>query len=248
MFNLNEGLLKYYYPDVTFDLNYPVPIMLASIVTICLVGYMLGSLNSAVIVSRLVYRDDVRKHGSGNAGMTNMLRTFGGKAAGLTLLGDLLKTVISVFFAGILFGFQYVGGVSISGFCYLAGVMAVLGHIFPVYYGFKGGKGVLVTSTMALMLSPVIFGVLFIAFVVIVALSRYVSLGSVVVAMLYPILLRGYFSMVFNVPYMPIFVTLSSITLPIIIVLCHIENLKRIGNRTENKLSFGKKGDKSEDK
>ena len=105
MFNLNEGLLKYYYPDVTFDLNYPVPIMLASIVTICLVGYMLGSLNSAVIVSRLVYRDDVRKHGSGNAGMTNMLRTFGGKAALGVLFGDMLKTALSIFIGGVLFGF-----------------------------------------------------------------------------------------------------------------------------------------------
>ena len=251
MFSLNNGgLLKYLcerYMNITVVddlLSYPIWLMLTAIIGVCLVGYLLGSINSAVLISTTLYKDDIRKHGSGNGGLTNMLRTFGGKAALLTLLGDILKTLLSVSIAGLVFGFKYVAGVSVSDFCYVAGLMAVLGHIFPIYYGFRGGKGVLVTSAMALMLSPGVFGILLLIFVIIVYLSRYVSLGSVTVAVLYPIAMQGYFGFVFGSPYMPVFVTLSTIVMAILIVWCHRENLKRIGNRTERKLSFGKKGDK----
>jgi glycerol-3-phosphate acyltransferase PlsY len=170
-----------------------------------------------------------------------MLRNYGKGAAGLTLFFDLLKTVISIFIAGIVFGFQYVGGVSISDFCYVAGIFVMLGHIFPLYYNFRGGKGVLVASTMALMLSPVVFAMLLLLFVAIVYLSRYVSLGSVTVGVLYPVVLSGYFSFTFGGTPMPAFTALSSIVLAIIIVWCHRKNLKRISERTENKISFGKK-------
>ena len=250
MFSLNDGgLLKYLcerYMNITVVddlLSYPIWLMLTAIIGVCLVGYLLGSINSAVLISTTLYKDDIRKHGSGNGGLTNMLRTFGAKAALLTLLGDILKTLLSVSIAGLVFGFKYVAGVSVSDFCYVAGLMAVLGHIFPIYYGFRGGKGVLVTSAMALMLSPGVFGILLLLFVIIVYLSRYVSLGSVTVAVLYPIAMQGYFGFVFGSPYMPVFVTLSTIVMAILIVWCHRENLKRIGNRTERKLSFGKKGD-----
>ncbi|MBR5817153.1 MAG: glycerol-3-phosphate acyltransferase, partial [Clostridia bacterium] len=105
-------------------------------------SYLLGSVNTAIVVSKTLYRDDIRKHGSGNAGLTNMLRTYGKGAAGLTLLGDLLKTAIAVLIAAVFWGFNYVGGISTSlGFCYIAGLFAVVGHIFPIYYKFKGGKG-----------------------------------------------------------------------------------------------------------
>ena len=251
MFSLNDGgLLKYLcekYMNITVVddlLSYPIWLMLTAIIGVCLVGYLLGSINSAVLISTTLYKDDIRKHGSGNGGLTNMLRTFGAKAALLTLLGDILKTLLAVSIAGLVFGFKYVAGVSVSDFCYVAGLMAVLGHIFPIYYGFRGGKGVLVTSAMALMLSPGVFGILLLLFVIIVYLSRYVSLGSVTVAVLYPIAMQGYFGFVFGSPYMPVFVTLSTIVMAILIVWCHRENLKRIGNRTERKLSFGKKGDK----
>ena len=127
------------------------------------------------------------------------------------------------------------------GECYLAGLFAVLGHIFPIYYKFKGGKGVLVTSTMALVLTPIPFLILFVLFVLVVWMSRYVSLGSVIVAMLYPILLHGFFSVRFNGLTMPPLTAISTITLAIIIVWCHRANLERISNRTENKISFGKK-------
>ena len=235
MFNLNTGLLDY-----IFGGKIPAPALFGSLLFVLLAAYFLGSINSAIFFSKLVYKDDIRKHGSGNGGMTNMLRTFGGKAALLTLAGDLGKTLISISLAGFIFGFGYVAGMSIQPFCYLAGLFAVLGHIFPVYYRFKGGKGVLVTSTMALILTPVQFLILFCLFVAIVAISKYVSLGSVSVAILYPVIISASFAFLFESKPDGI-IALTAIILAVTITFCHIENLKRIGERTENKLSFKKK-------
>lgn len=207
-------------------------------------SYLLGSVNSAIIVSNALFRDDIRKHGSGNAGMTNMLRTYGKKAAALTLIGDMMKTVLSVGMAGLFFGFQYIGGMSVNYVLYVAGLLAAIGHVFPCFYLFKGGKGVLVTATMGLILTPLVFLALFVIFVIAVALWRYISLGSVTVAVLYPVALDFYFKAVLHAqPSGPILLT--SMLLAALIVWCHRENLKRITNRTENKFSFGKK--KNED-
>ena len=96
-------------------------------------GYLLGSLSSAVIVSRALFSDDVRSHGSGNAGMTNMFRTYGKKAGVLTLCGDVLKTVVAT-----LLGYLWLGYIG----AYLSGLFCMLGHMFPVFYKFRGGKGV----------------------------------------------------------------------------------------------------------
>jgi len=232
--NLNEGLLAHLFPG-----GMQAIITFGALFLVLFASYLLGSINSAILISKAVYKVDIRTKGSGNGGMTNMLRTFGGKAALMTLAGDLSKTALSIFLAGLVFGFGYVGGISVSEYCYCAGLFAVLGHIFPVYYKFKGGKGVLVTSTMALMLTPIPFLILLLIFVCIVALSGYVSLGSVSVAALYPVLLHGAFAVMFNSP-MPGLVALCTIILACIIVWCHRENLKRISNRTESKLSFKK--------
>ncbi len=221
-----------------------LPVYFACLFGVMVIAYLLGSINSAIVISRLVYKEDIRTKGSGNAGMTNMLRTYGKNAALLTLAGDLGKTVIALIISALTFGFNYKGGTALGGpmgECYLAGLFAVLGHIFPIYYKFKGGKGVLVTSTMALVLTPIPFLILFVLFVLVVWMSRYVSLGSVIVAMLYPILLHGFFSVRFNGLTMPPLTAISTITLAIIIVWCHRANLERISNRTENKISFGKK-------
>lgn len=210
---------------------------------VIVISYLLGSVNTAIVVSKAIYHDDIRKHGSGNAGLTNMLRTYGKGAAGLTLLGDILKTAISILIAGVLWGFAYVCGISTGlGFCYVAGLFAVLGHIFPIYYKFKGGKGVLATATMALILSPAAFAVLLLVFIIIVAISKYVSLGSVTGAIFYPVSLYVYIQLFFadGTP-LPLLAALSSIILAVIIVWCHRENLERISNRTERKLSFKKK-------
>ena len=232
-----EGAWKYYLTYFGF----------AVLVIVC--AYLFGSVNASIVVSKTIYGDDIRNHGSGNAGLTNMLRTYGKGAAGLTLLGDLLKTALAVLVAGILFGFGYVGGISVGGgivgpemgFCYIAGLFAVVGHIFPVFYKFKGGKGVLATATMALILSPLPFLFLLVLFIIIVAISKYVSLGSVVSAIFYPVSLFVYFKIFFGGEPMPLLMAFGSIIIAILIVWCHRENLDRISKQTERKLSFKKK-------
>ena len=135
--NLNQGIIT----SITFTAEWQIYVCLIAFVLVGMVSaYLSGSINSAIIISKVLYRDDIRKYGSGNAGMTNMLRTFGGRAAVLTLLGDILKTVLAIFITGCLLGFHYAGGISFGdGYCYIAGLFAMLGHIFPIYYGFKGG-------------------------------------------------------------------------------------------------------------
>ena len=181
MFSLNDGLLVYLFGDGKAVNVTAFYITFISFILISMISaYLLGSINSAIIVSKLLYRDDIRKHGSGNPGLTNMFRTYGKGGAGLTLLGDVSKNVLAILIAGILFGFNYVGGISDSdGYCYMAGLFAIVGHMFPLYYKFKGGKGVLSTATVALILAPIPFAILFALFALIVAISKYVSLGSV---------------------------------------------------------------------
>jgi glycerol-3-phosphate acyltransferase PlsY len=158
-----------------------------------------------------------------------------------------MKTVLAIVIAGVLFGFNYVAGVSLGdGYCYVAGLFAVLGHNWPIYYKFKGGKGVLATASMALILSPLPFLIVFAIFVLIVWASRYVSLGSVTAAMLYPVAFVGYIKFKFPGAQMPGLISLSLIILAILIVFRHLGNLQRIGDRTERKLSFGKKKDKED--
>ena len=256
MFNLNEGLWNYIYntanlePDTWKTVLLTVGFALAAVAC----GYLLGSINSAIIVSKILYKDDIRRHGSGNAGMTNMLRTYGLRAAVLTLSGDLLKTVFAVVIGSVLGGFGYFGGISIGGSCilpisstegfilplnYMAGLAAVIGHILPVYYKFKGGKGVLCTATLALVLTPIEFAILLLVFVGMVAWSKYVSLGSVCVAVLYPVIVRFNSRLVLGMELSGI-TALCCIILAIFIVWCHRANLKRISERTENKISFKK--------
>lgn len=241
MFNLNEGLFVCIFSKGAVGWLYWT-VYFAFVLISIVAAYLFGSINSSIIISKVLYRDDIRRHGSGNAGTTNMLRTYGKTAALLTLLGDMLKTALAITVSGILFGFNYVAGVSTGeGFCYMAGLFAVLGHIFPIYYGFKGGKGVLSTATMALMLSPIPFLILLLVFILIVYLSKYVSLGSVSGAILYPVMLHGYFTFCFGKMSMPGIASICTIVLAIIIVWCHRENLQRISDRTERKISFKKK-------
>lgn len=203
------------------------------------ISYLLGSLSSAIIVSKLLYNEDIRTHGSGNAGLTNMLRTYGKKAATMTLAGDMLKTAIAILITAILFGFSYKNGISMSGFCYLSGVCAVLGHVFPIFYGFKGGKGVLVTATMALILTPPIFAILLTVFIIIVAISGYVSLGSICVAALFPVSVCLY--SYFLGGSIPVLTAMCTLFLGAFVIWCHRSNIVRLKNKTEKKISIGKK-------
>ena len=233
------GMIRAILPRVTGDVA-QAAVIGAGFFLCILCSYLLGSINTALIVSKCFFHDDVRKHGSGNPGTTNMLRTFGKKAALLTLIGDMSKTALSILFAAFFFGFYYYYGVSAQdGFCYVAGLFSVLGHVFPIYYKFKGGKGVLSTATMVLILSPIPFAVLILLFIGLVAWTKYVSLGSVASAVLYPVALHATFNMIGCLQAG--LISLSSIIIAILIVWCHRGNLERISNRTENKISFGKK-------
>ena len=239
MFNLNDGLL--YSGIIPFTEEWQITLVyLFSAIAVIAVSYLLGSVNSAIIISKTFYNDDIRKHGSGNAGLTNVNRTYGLKAAGLTLLGDMLKSVLSVLFAALLFVLHYVDGISISEFCYVAGLFAVLGHVYPVFYGFKGGKGVLVAATMTLILAPLHFLALLLIFAIIVGISRYVSLGSVSVAALLPVSVCLYIPLVIGERLSPI-IAISLIILGSFVIWCHRSNIKRLISGNEKKISIGGK-------
>ena len=152
-------------------------------------AYLLGSVDTGILVSKYLYHDDVRTHGSGAAGMTNMLRTFGKKAAVLTAAGDVLKGVAAVCIGRWLFGFLPENA-AVSPYLgvYLTAVLAVVGHSKPIYFGFKGGKGVLVAGGAILAIQPVLLPFLTLIFLACLLPTGMVSLGSITMAAAYPVL------------------------------------------------------------
>lgn len=203
-----------------------------------IIPYLLGSCNFAIIISKVFYHEDIRTFGSGNAGMTNMLRTYGKAAAAATLIADALKAVISVLIGRLIFGI--VGA-------YAAGLACMLGHIFPVFYKFKGGKGV-VTALIAILMTNWKVGLVILAvFVILVAFSKFISLGSVMAALMYPLILDRMNRAVWErIPAPPI-VMVFAFAMAVIIVWKHVPNIKRLMEGTENKLSFTKKDKKPAD-
>ena len=193
-------------------------------------AYLIGSLNFAVIISKLFFKDDVRLHGSGNAGATNMLRTYGNAAGIATFVCDALKGAVSVLLSMLILG---------EGGAYVGGLFCILGHIFPVFYKFRGGKGVVVSAVTILCLEPLAFLFLLVLFVLIVGMSKYISLGSVICAFFFP-LIQNAFSQADG--FISFISTTISVLIAVIVIVMHKENIKRLMNRTENKLSFKKKG------
>ena len=152
-------------------------------------AYLLGSIDTGILVSKFLYHDDVRKYGSGAAGMTNMLRTFGKKAAALTAFGDVLKGVLAVCIGRWLFT-QMPESTTLSPYLavYLAAIFAIIGHLKPLYFGFKGGKGVLVAGGTILAIQPILLPVLTVVFLLCLVPTGMVSLGSIAMAASYPVL------------------------------------------------------------
>lgn len=206
-----------------------------------LIGYFFGSLNFALILSKKMYNEDIRNYGSKNAGTTNMMRTYGKKAAFLTILGDILKAVAAVAIGCFAMGINFGG--------YLTGLFCVIGHVFPAYYGFKGGKGVATAAAVILMLNPFVFLCVIGVFVITVLLSRYVSLGSVLAAAVFPLLTyTTLFSPENTLPHRG-FAFLFSFVMAVIVIVRHKENLSRLAHGTESKFSFKRsKKPTSEDK
>ena len=199
-------------------------------------GYLLGSLNFSIIISAKAYKQDIRNYGSNNAGMTNMMRTYGSKAAGLTLLGDALKAVVAC-----LIGYAVFGQMG----AYLAGSACVVGHIFPVFFGFKGGKGVVTAGVTMLMCNPFVFLIIVTMFLIIVACTRYISLGAVMSMLLYPFVLAGIDSWLLKFKYEEELVSGSpyaifALLIAVLIIYKHKENIKRLMAGKESKFSFKK--------
>lgn len=209
---------------------------MAAYIIVGIVAYLIGSISFSVIISKKMAGFDVREKGSGNAGATNMLRSVGKKAAILTLLGDALKGVVAILFAII------VGAIAKSAdkslLVQIAGILVVVGHTFPIFFGFKGGKGV-ATSLGVLLMTNWKIGLICLVFaLVLMAVTRMVSLGSIGAAVLFPVLvlfIHTNFTISEGSSYF-----VYSVILAAIVIFNHRANIQRILNGTENKLSFKK--------
>lgn len=195
------------------------------------IGYLLGSINTAVLISKTFYREDIRTKGSGNAGMTNMMRNYGRGAAAATLIGDMLKTVISVGIGALL---------AAEAGMYIAGLFSVIGHVFPVFFGFRGGKGVASAGALILCTEPVAFFILMFMFICIVAATKFLSLGSIMCLMMYPLVLNRVYILIRDPAGVPFIPTIVSFVLMVLIVAKHRENIQRLLKGKESKFAIKK--------
>jgi glycerol-3-phosphate acyltransferase PlsY len=194
-------------------------------------GYLLGSLNTAVIVGK-IYGKDIRSHGSKSAGLTNTLRVLGKSAALLVLVGDILKGIVACLI-GLRLGVYVQAGAAVECVSLLAaGAGAVIGHNWPVYFGFKGGKGMLTAAAVMLMVNWLMTLISFGLFVIVVAVSRYVSLGTISAAVFFVAL--SFVPSFGGTLYFQMFAGL----LAAMIIFKHRENIRRLLAGTENKLKF----------
>lgn len=218
--------------------------MILALIVIAILSYLLGSLNFGIIISKSLNKDDVRSHGSGNAGSTNMLRNFGKKYAVMTIIGDMLKVAVAILIAYLVM--KYLGHTSLSKESSaqilgvdakmftksFAGFFCVIGHIFPCFFSFKGGKGVATAGGMVFMIDWRIAIILFAIFIITVAVTKYVSLGSIIMAVLYPVLIFVFYK---SLP-----LTVISAVFTIIVVVAHRDNIKKLINHTESKIGSKK--------
>ena len=200
---------------------------------VAVIAYFLGCFNGAVIVSKYILRDDVRNHGSGNAGLTNFFRTFGGPLTFVVILCDVLKAVFAILIGQVLFGLITADVLSLVFAKYWAGLFCLLGHMFPCMFHFKGGKGILSGGTIAIMIDWRVALVVWGGFLVLVILTKYVSLGSVWAGASFP------FATWFV--YQDWIIALFGALLGGLVVYMHRANIKRLLTGTENKFSLHKK-------
>lgn len=182
-----------------------------------LLSYTIGNFSTSIIVSKLWAGIDIRKYGSGNAGATNVLRTLGMKAGLVTFIGDALKAILAVWIGSRLGG---------EGTALICGIAVVIGHNWPIFLGFKGGKGIASSIGVGLFVNPIVAIICIIVGVLIVAKTKYVSLGSVVAISLLPVLLlfSGFKFFLFG------------LVLALMAIYRHKENISRLLKGTESKL------------
>ena len=216
--------------------------VLFSIIIAAALGYFLGSLNFSIIIVRIMKGKDIRDMGSRNAGLTNTLRCAGVTCAALTLVGDVCKSILAVTLArgachllnaGITPGndTHYIG--------YIAGLFAIIGHVFPIYYGFRGGKGVLVGVAAFIIVDPKVAVALLAIFIVILAITKYVSLSSIIASAYCPIatLLMSWFVDGYSFGRSLLYMLLS-IPMAGLVIWMHRENIRRLLDGNENKFSL----------
>ena len=202
------------------------------------IDYLLGSISFAVVISKTFYKQDIRNFGSGNAGMTNVLRTFGKKAAAATFAGDFFKGVVSVVICNAIMNSQWLAGVENIEFfrdlaLYIAVAGALFGHLKPVFFGFKGGKGISVAFGAMMAGTPPITAAAFGVWLVVVALTKYVSLASILAVAGYTVFtfISFMISGSYSIPH-----GIAAVILPAIIIYGHRSNIKRLMAGTERKI------------
>lgn len=212
---------------------------MATYIIIAVIAYLIGSINFSIILSKRMAGFDIREKGSGNAGTTNMLRAVGKKAAVITLICDILKGVVSILIA-VLAG-KIVKNLNNALLVQLAGIFVIIGHTFPVFFKFKGGKGIATALGVLLMINWQIGLICLIFALVLMALTKMVSVGSIAAAILFPILVafidQNYIVQTSNSNWSYL---VFSIIVALLVIFNHRANVQRILNGTENRLSFKK--------
>ena len=202
------------------------------------VPYLICSINPAIIAAKIKSGRDIREMGSGNPGLTNTLRTMGKRAAAVVLLCDVLKGVVSIL-AVMLFVQIFLSHLTMYEpryvFMWIGSLTAVLGHCYPIYYKFKGGKAVLVTVSTLFVIDWLTAIIALSLFIIIVLITRYVSLGSIVAAILYPLIAFVIGTYVWNSPHMLMAVIIPSM-IAIVLVFKHLGNIGRLIQGNEKKL------------
>lgn len=208
--------------------------ILTYIILPILLAYLIGSIPTAVWVGRVFYKVDVRKEGSGNAGATNTIRVLGLRAGIPVIIVDVFKGWLAIYL-GALFVYSGFGTEQFIAFQVALGVASVLGHIFPIYVGFKGGKGVATLFGVGLALFPYSVLTVLGVFLAVFIITKMVSVSSILASVSFPIIVI----FLFTIPYLPLIIL--AIAVGIFVPVMHHNNIKRILRGEESKFSFNKR-------
>ena len=221
-------LAKIFAPHINGDV-----LLVCSYLLCAVVPYLIGSTMFAIIISKEKYGRDIRKFGSKNAGMTNMIRVYGKKAGIATALGDSLKTAAAIMFGRFVLG---------EAGAYLAALFAVLGHMAPVWFNFRGGKGVISSATAMLVLDPVYFLICLAVFCLVFFTTHWVSMGSIAAAFVYPAVvyygaqIRSGGTYSASPPAL-----IFAVFVGVMVIFMHRENIRRVYYGEEKKMYLSKK-------
>ncbi len=206
-----------------------------TIALLLIFAYLIGSIPTAVWVSKWIYGIDIREHGSGNAGATNAFRILGSKAGSGVMIGDMFKGFLAVKLS-MLSSFT-IGSEPFVNLQIFLGLSAVVGHIFPIWADFRGGKGIATLFGMILSIQPIVAFSLVVVFMLMLLLTRYVSLSSITASIAFPLLIL----FIFNAHAQELSYRLFAISTAFLVVLTHHKNISRLLNGNENKVPFFRK-------